>query len=84
MSLPRAYLTTKLTKRLPTTDGGVLATIGDAIAYMTAIPKQREVRQTWLAMPLPLISATQTVMILGPTRSNSISDTWRATSSIRS
>jgi hypothetical protein len=29
------------------TDGGVLRTIGDAISYMTALPKQRELQQTW-------------------------------------
>jgi hypothetical protein len=36
-----------LSEALPTTDGGVLLTIGDAIAYMTALPKQRELQQTW-------------------------------------
>jgi hypothetical protein len=45
--LPRAYLARKLANLLPTTDGGVLRTIGDAIDYMTALPKQRELRQTW-------------------------------------
>jgi hypothetical protein len=34
--LPTAYLATKLAEPLPTTDGGVLRTIGHAIAYMTA------------------------------------------------
>jgi hypothetical protein len=38
MSLPKAYLATKLAEPLPTTDGGVLRTIGDAVAYMTALP----------------------------------------------
>jgi hypothetical protein len=32
---------------LPTTDGGVLRTIGDAVAYMTALPKHRELRNAW-------------------------------------
>jgi hypothetical protein len=45
--LPRSYLATKLAEPLPTTDGGVLRTIGDAISYMTALPKQRELQQTW-------------------------------------
>jgi len=39
MPLPPAYLAKKLTEALPTTDGGVLRTIGDAITYMTALPK---------------------------------------------
>jgi hypothetical protein len=47
MPLPKAYLATKLAEPLPTTDGGVLRTIGDAITYMTALPKQREMRQAW-------------------------------------
>jgi len=37
MSLPKAYLATKLAEPLPTTDGGLLRTIGDAIAYMIAL-----------------------------------------------
>ena len=39
--LPR-YLAAKLTEPLPTTDGGTLRTIDDAVRYMTALPKQRE------------------------------------------
>jgi hypothetical protein len=46
-SLPRTYLARKLVNPLPTTDGGVLRTIGDAIAYMTALPKHREMRKAW-------------------------------------
>jgi hypothetical protein len=45
--LPPRYLAQKLSEALPTTDGGVLRTIGDAISYMTALPKQRELQQTW-------------------------------------
>ena len=37
MSLPPRYLATKLSEPLPTTDGGVLGTIGDAVGYMTAL-----------------------------------------------
>jgi hypothetical protein len=47
MPLPKAYLARKLAEPLPTTDGAVLRTIGDAISYMTALPKQREMQQTW-------------------------------------
>jgi hypothetical protein len=47
MSLPPRYLATKLSEPLPTTDGGVLRTLGDAIAYMTALPKHREIKTTW-------------------------------------
>jgi hypothetical protein len=43
--LPSRYLAQKLSEALPTTDGGVLRTIGDAINYMTALPKHRERRQ---------------------------------------
>jgi hypothetical protein len=39
------YLAEKLTPYpLPTKDGGVLRTIGDARAYMLALPKKREQR----------------------------------------
>jgi len=47
MPLPKAYLATKLTEPLRTTDGGVLRTVGDAVAYMTALPKYREMHRTW-------------------------------------
>jgi hypothetical protein len=36
MSLSKAYLASKLAEPLPTTDGGVLRAIGDAITYMTS------------------------------------------------
>jgi hypothetical protein len=45
--LPPRYLAQKLSEALPTTDGGVLRTIDDAINYMTSLPRQREVQQTW-------------------------------------
>jgi hypothetical protein len=47
MPLPPRYLATKLTEPLPTTDGGTLRTIGDAVAYMTALPKHRELAKPW-------------------------------------
>ena len=47
MPLPARYLATKLAEPLPTTDGGTLRTIGDAIAYMTALRKGREQKNAW-------------------------------------
>jgi hypothetical protein len=47
MPLTPAIFALKLVEPLPTTDGGVLRTIGDAITYMTALPKSREMQQTW-------------------------------------
>jgi hypothetical protein len=46
--LSSAYLAQKLTPYpLPTKDGGVLRTIGDAHAYMMALPKKRALRAHW-------------------------------------
>jgi hypothetical protein len=45
--LPPRYLATKLAEPMPTTDGGVLRTIGDATRYMTSLPKHREIKATW-------------------------------------
>jgi hypothetical protein len=41
-----AYLSQKLDRPLPTKDGGTLRTIS-ACDYMTAMNKQRELRQRW-------------------------------------
>jgi hypothetical protein len=42
------YLAKKLTPYpLPTKDGGVLRTIGDAHAYILALTKKRELRAHW-------------------------------------
>jgi hypothetical protein len=41
------YLSQNLDRPLPTTDGGTLAIIGQAVDYMTAMGKQREARQHW-------------------------------------
>ena len=42
------YLAQKLTPYpLPTKDGGVLRTVGDAHAYMKALPKKRRLRAHW-------------------------------------
>jgi len=46
--LPSAYLAQKLTPcPLPTKDGGVLRTVGDAHAYIMALPKRRALRAHW-------------------------------------
>jgi hypothetical protein len=42
-----AYLSQKLDRPLPTKDGGTLRTIREACDYMTAMDKQRELRQRW-------------------------------------
>jgi hypothetical protein len=48
MSLPRAYLSKKLTQPLPTKDGIVLHTIGEAANYVLALPlEQTERCQRW-------------------------------------
>ena len=48
MMLPPEYLAKQLTPYpLPTKDGGVLRTIGDARAYMVALPKTRWLRSHW-------------------------------------
>ena len=47
MSLPPRYFAQKLTEPLPTTDAGILRTIGDADAYMTALSKDRGLKQAW-------------------------------------
>ena len=44
---PRRYLSRKLTRPLPTKDGGTLRTVLDARAYMLALPKDRERRTQW-------------------------------------
>jgi hypothetical protein len=43
----RAYLSRKLTRPLPTKDGGTLRTIREACDYMAAIGKERELRRHW-------------------------------------
>jgi hypothetical protein len=47
MSLPAAYLAERLTRSLPTTDRGTLVTVGDAYEYWSALPEDRQLRQTW-------------------------------------
>jgi hypothetical protein len=46
--LPSEYLSERLTPYpLPTKDGGVLRTVGDARAYILALPKTRMARAHW-------------------------------------
>ena len=46
--LPSAYLAQKLTPYpLPTKDGGVLRTVGDAHAYIMELPRKRALRAHW-------------------------------------
>jgi hypothetical protein len=48
VSLPPAYLRQKLTQPLPTKDGAVLRTIGEAANYILALPhEQAEFCQRW-------------------------------------
>ncbi len=42
-----AYLKTKLTRSVPTKDGGTLHTVRDAREYMLALPKHRETSARW-------------------------------------
>jgi len=43
----RAYLSRKLTRPLPTKDGGTLRTVLDARAYMPRLSKDRERSARW-------------------------------------
>ena len=46
--MPPAYLSQKLVQLLPTKNGDVLRTIGDAVTYMLALPPDRgELCQRW-------------------------------------
>ena len=42
-----AYLSQKLTRPLPTKDGGTLRTVLDVRTYMLALLKRRETRTQW-------------------------------------
>jgi putative transposase len=47
MLRPDPYLSKKLTRPLPTKDGGVLRTVKDARTYMMALSKHREASAQW-------------------------------------
>jgi hypothetical protein len=47
MLRPAPYLTRKLTRPLPTRDGGVLRTVLDARTYMLGLWTDRELRTQW-------------------------------------
>jgi hypothetical protein len=46
-ALSPAYLQTKLTRSVPTKDGGALHTVRDAREYMLALSKDHELRAQW-------------------------------------
>ena len=46
-AVSRAYLSQKLTRPLPTKDGGTLRTIHEGCKYMAAISEEREQRRHW-------------------------------------
>ena len=47
-SLPRAYLSQKLVQPLPTKEGVILRTVGEAANYVLALPPERaEHRNRW-------------------------------------
>jgi hypothetical protein len=47
MLRPAPYLSRKLTRPIPTKDGGVLRTVLDVRTYMLALPKRRELCPRW-------------------------------------
>jgi hypothetical protein len=47
MGFGRVYLQTKLTRPLPTKDGGTLRTVLDARTYMLELSQDREHRAQW-------------------------------------
>jgi hypothetical protein len=47
MLRPAPYLSQKLTRPIPTKDGGTLRTVLDARTYMLALSKDREHRAQW-------------------------------------
>ena len=56
MILPTEYLSERLTPHpLPTKDGGVLRTVGDARAYILTLPKTRKSRAHWKRAGLLLL-----------------------------
>jgi hypothetical protein len=47
MLRPAPYLSRKLTRPIPTKDGGTLRTVREACDYMTGMDKKRELRSQW-------------------------------------
>jgi hypothetical protein len=47
MLRPAPYLSQKLTRPIPTKDGGILRTVLDARTYMLALPPDRGHRTQW-------------------------------------
>jgi hypothetical protein len=50
---PAAYLSQKLTEPLPTKDGFVLGTIGEAANYILALPHERAEQSLATCRPAP-------------------------------
>ena len=47
LTVSRAYLSRKLTRPLPTKDGGILRTVEDTRAYMIKLSKDRALKAQW-------------------------------------
>jgi hypothetical protein len=58
-----AYLSQKLDHPLPTTDGGTLRTIGQAVDYMTGIGKKRELRSQWQRVAKLILAKEDVTMV---------------------
>jgi hypothetical protein len=58
-----AYLSQKLDHPLPTTDGGTLRTIGQAVDYMTEIGKKRELRSQWQRVAKLILAKEDVTMV---------------------
>jgi hypothetical protein len=58
MLLRPTYLSQKLDQPLPTKDGGTLATIGQAVDYMTGMGKKRELRSQWQRVAKLILAKT--------------------------
>ena len=58
-----AYLSQKLDHPLPTTDGGTLRTIGQAVDYMTWIGKKRELRSQWQRVAKLILAKEDVTMV---------------------
>ena len=66
MRLRPEYLSERLTPYpLPTKDAGVLRTIGDARAYMQALPKTRALRTHWQHASRLLLEEVRPAVLTG-------------------
>jgi hypothetical protein len=58
-----AYLSQKLTRPVPTKDGGLLRTIAEARDYMLALPDHRELRQSWQRAAELLLAQADVILV---------------------